>query len=76
MVVSVGIDVSKDKHDCFIVSSEGEVLRHSSYVNASDFRSGSIAFFLIQFAFHWMKLFAVPFSRGLVTAQLMALPVC
>ena len=26
MVVSVGIDVSKDKHDCFIVSSEGDVL--------------------------------------------------
>ena len=26
MVVSVGIDVSKEKHDCFIVSSEGEVL--------------------------------------------------
>ena len=26
MVVSVGIDVSKDKHDCFIVSSEGEAL--------------------------------------------------
>ena len=26
MVVFVGIDVSKDKHDCFIVSSEGEVL--------------------------------------------------
>lgn len=26
MVVSDGIDVSKDKHDCFIVSSEGEVL--------------------------------------------------
>ena len=25
-MVSVGIDVSKDKHDCFIVSSEGEVL--------------------------------------------------
>ena len=25
MVVSVGIDVSKHKHDCFIVSSEGEV---------------------------------------------------
>ena len=22
MVVSVGIDVSKDKHDCFIVNSE------------------------------------------------------
>ena len=26
MVVSVGIDVSKDKHDCFILSSEGEAL--------------------------------------------------
>ena len=26
MVVSVGVDVSKDKHDCFILSSEGEVL--------------------------------------------------
>lgn len=26
MVLSVGIDVSKDKHDCFIVNSEGEVL--------------------------------------------------
>ena len=26
MVASVGIDVSKDKHDCFILSSEGEVL--------------------------------------------------
>ena len=26
MVVFVGIDVSKDKHDCFILSSEGEVL--------------------------------------------------
>ena len=26
MTVSVGIDVSKDKHDCFIVSSEGAIL--------------------------------------------------
>ena len=26
MMISVGIDVSKDKHDCFIFSSEGEVL--------------------------------------------------
>ena len=26
MVVSVGIDVSKDKHDCFILNSEGKVL--------------------------------------------------
>ena len=25
-MVCVGIDVAKDKHDCFIVSSEGEVL--------------------------------------------------
>lgn len=25
-MVSVGIDVAKDKHDCFIISSEGEVL--------------------------------------------------
>ena len=26
MVISVGVDISKDKHDCVIVSSEGEVL--------------------------------------------------
>ena len=26
MIISVGIDVAKDKHDCFIQSSEGEVL--------------------------------------------------
>ena len=26
MVVSVGVDVAKDKHDCFIINSEGEVL--------------------------------------------------
>ena len=25
-MVLVGIDVAKDKHDCFIISSEGEVL--------------------------------------------------
>ena len=25
-MVCVGIDVAKDKHDCFILSSEGEVL--------------------------------------------------
>ncbi|MFQ9858452.1 MAG: hypothetical protein ACLRWL_00540 [Evtepia gabavorous] len=30
MVVSIGIDVSKDK-DCFILSSEGEVWRMHSY---------------------------------------------
>ena len=26
MIVSVGIDVSKDRHDCFIVTSESKVL--------------------------------------------------
>lgn len=26
MAVSVGIDVAKDKHDCFIQNSEGKVL--------------------------------------------------
>ena len=25
-MICVGIDVAKDKHDCFILSSEGEVL--------------------------------------------------
>ena len=25
-MVCVGIDVAKDKHDCFIISSEGEIL--------------------------------------------------
>ena len=25
-MISIGIDVAKDKHDCFIISSEGEVL--------------------------------------------------
>lgn len=26
MVIFVGIDISKDKHDCFSASSEGEIL--------------------------------------------------
>lgn len=26
MTVVVGIDVAKDKHDCFILNSEGEIL--------------------------------------------------
>ena len=26
MIITVGIDVAKDKHDCFILSSEGEIL--------------------------------------------------
>ena len=25
-MICIGIDVAKDKHDCFILSSEGEVL--------------------------------------------------
>ena len=25
-MICVGIDVAKDKHDCFILSSEGEIL--------------------------------------------------
>lgn len=25
-MIFVGIDVSKDKHDCFIVNSDGEIL--------------------------------------------------
>lgn len=32
MVVSVGIDVSKKKHDCFIVSSKGKVLANMSTI--------------------------------------------
>lgn len=27
-MVYVGIDVAKDKHDCFITNSDGEVLRN------------------------------------------------
>ena len=26
-MIYVGIDVSKDKHDCYIVNSDGEILR-------------------------------------------------
>ena len=26
-MIYVGIDVAKDKHDCFIVSSEGEIIK-------------------------------------------------
>ena len=29
MTILVGIDVAKDKHDCFIMNSEGEVLAKS-----------------------------------------------
>jgi transposase len=30
-MIYVGIDVAKDKHDCFITNSNGEVLFKSSY---------------------------------------------
>lgn len=26
-MIFVGIDIAKDKHDCFILNSEGEILR-------------------------------------------------
>ena len=29
-MIYVGIDVSKDKHDCYIVNSDGEIIRKSS----------------------------------------------
>ena len=28
-MIVVGIDVAKDKHDCFVMNSEGEVLSNS-----------------------------------------------
>lgn len=34
-MISVGIDVAKDKHDCFIVNSDGEVL-HDVFTIAND----------------------------------------
>ncbi len=30
-MIYVGIDVAKDKHDCFITNSDGEVLFHTFY---------------------------------------------
>ena len=34
-MIFVGIDVSKDKHDCFIISSEGEILADSFTISNS-----------------------------------------
>ena len=31
LMIYVGIDVAKDKHDCFITNSDGEVLFKSFY---------------------------------------------
>ena len=36
-MVCVGIDVAKDKHDCFILSSEGEVLTDVFTIGKADF---------------------------------------
>ena len=30
-MIYVGIDVAKDKHDCFITDSDGEILFHCFY---------------------------------------------
>ena len=30
-MIYVGIDVAKDKHDCFITNSDGEVLLHCHF---------------------------------------------
>ncbi len=40
-MVCVGIDVAKDKHDCFILSSEGEVLADAFTIanNRNDFET-------------------------------------
>ena len=40
IMICVGIDVAKDKHDCFILSSEGEVLADVFTIpnNAEGFR--------------------------------------
>ena len=38
-MICVGIDVAKDKHNCFILSSEGEALAE---ISASDLRHGEI----------------------------------
>ncbi len=28
-MIYVGIDIAKDKHDCFIINSDGEILFHT-----------------------------------------------
>ena len=50
MVISVGIDVSKEKHDCFIVSSDGEVLADVFTVsnNTDGFAICCIGFRIVQ----------------------------
>ena len=38
-MIIVGIDVAKDKHDCFIINSEGEVLS-DVFTIANSYQSG------------------------------------
>ena len=33
-MIYIGIDVAKDKHDCFIINSEGEVLYVKFYTSS------------------------------------------
>lgn len=60
-MIFVGIDVAKDKHDCFIISSEGEVLsliyifiipKFVLYVNETDFLSFILSHILLQQVYH------------------------
>ncbi len=39
-MVYVGIDIAKDKHDCFIVNSDGEVL-HDVFTIQNNMQTGS-----------------------------------
>lgn len=36
-MILVGIDVAKDKHDCFIISSKGEVLSDVFTISNSNY---------------------------------------
>ena len=47
-MIYVGIDVAKDKHDCFAMNSDGEILiENFTFQNNSD---GFILFFLFYFS--------------------------
>ena len=37
-MIYVGIDVSKDKHDCTIISSDGEILMDASNDSGKQFK--------------------------------------
>lgn len=52
MIVSVGVDVAKDKHDCFIVGLEGEVLADvftiSNNIDGFHTRFGPVSYLRIK----------------------------